>query len=202
MTEENPELLIRCGWLTQDPIYLAYHDTEWGRPVYEARRLFEMLCLEGMQAGLSWITILKRREAYRQAFAAFDPEKIASFTEKDVEKLMQNAGIIRNRRKIEAIIQNARCYLRLSAEQSFSDFLWGFVGNKPQQHGYEQLSEIPASSEVSRQMSKALKQHGFKFVGETICYAFMQAVGMVNDHLTGCFCYQELKKNGDTLHSV
>ncbi|MFT8362413.1 MAG: DNA-3-methyladenine glycosylase I [Sporolactobacillus sp.] len=182
----------RCDWKTTDPLYLSYHDTEWGRPVHDSRQLFAMLCLEGMQAGLSWLTVLKRREAYYEAFADFDPEQIATFSQERVEELMANAAIIRNRRKITAIIQNARGYLQLEKETTFSNFLWSFVAGSTQHHRYTAIEQVPAASAASRAMSRALKQRGYKFVGETICYAFMQAVGMVNDHLTSCFCYDQI----------
>lgn len=185
----------RCDWHTSDPLYIAYHDQEWGRPVRESQALFEMLCLEGMQAGLSWITILKRRENYRRAFAGFDPVKIAGFTEDKVEKLMQNAGIIRNRRKIQAIIVNARSFLEVEKTRPFSEYIWSFVGARPLIHHYAAHDEIPSVSRESALMSRDLKQKGFKYVGETICYAFMQATGMVNDHETGCFCYAEIAGN-------
>ncbi|RYL93177.1 DNA-3-methyladenine glycosylase I [Sporolactobacillus sp. THM19-2] len=193
----------RCDWHTDDPVYIDYHDREWGRPVYDSKKLFEMLCLEGMQAGLSWITILKRREAYRRAFAGFDPEIISEFTEDQVGALMQNSGIIRNRRKIRSIIQNARSFLELEKEQSFSTYLWRIVGGQPITHCYHSASEIPSSSVESRMMSRNLKKCGFSFVGETICYAFMQAVGMVNDHETTCFCYAQIRdQNRLDNHSV
>lgn len=182
----------RCAWRTEDPIYIAYHDTEWGRPIYDSRALFEMLCLEGMQAGLSWITILKRRDNYRHAFAGFDPGEIARFTDGKEVSLMQDAGIIRNRRKIHAIIVNARCLLEIEKTRSFSDYIWSFVGGYPVTHRFLTHDEIPAASKESVLMSRELKKRGFQFVGETICYAFMQATGMVNDHETGCFCYSEI----------
>ncbi|MFX3617239.1 MAG: DNA-3-methyladenine glycosylase I [Sporolactobacillus sp.] len=182
----------RCAWPTSDPLYLAYHDQEWGRPLHDPQKLFELLCLEGMQAGLSWITVLKRRENYRRDFNGFDPREIADFTPEKVNELMEDRGIIRNRRKIEAIINNARCLLVIAEERSFSDYLWSFTGGRTIQHHYTELSEIPASTEESRKMSKDLKKRGFKFVGETICYAFMQSAGMVNDHQTRCFCYQQI----------
>lgn len=184
----------RCHWPTNDPLYLDYHDNEWGRPQYDSRALFEMLCLEGMQAGLSWITILKRRDNYRSAFAGFNPSLIANFNDKKIDELMNDSGIIRNRRKIEAIVANARAFLAIEEERTFSNFIWSFVGGKPVNHAYANASEIPSSTDTSREMSRALKQKGFKFVGETICYAYMQAVGMANDHETGCFCYEEIAR--------
>ncbi|MCI1881475.1 MAG: DNA-3-methyladenine glycosylase I [Sporolactobacillus sp.] len=182
----------RCAWCTSDPLYLAYHDREWGRPQHDARALFEMLCLEGMQAGLSWITILKRRENYRRAFDHFDPQLIAQYSPQKIDALMQNAGIIRNRRKIEAIVGNARSCLAIAAKQPFADYMWSFVGGRPILHHYSSPGAIPGADDTSRRMSAELKKRGFRFVGEKICYAFMQATGMVNDHETGCFCYQEI----------
>lgn len=180
----------RCGWVTQDPLYLDYHDNEWGVPQREGKKLFEMICLEGQQAGLSWITVLKKRENYRHAFHNFDPQRVAAMTAQDVDNLLQNAGIIRHRGKIEAIIGNARAYLAMEENgESFSDFIWGFVDNQPQVAHAALLAEIPASTPVSDALSKALKKRGFKFVGSTICYAFMQACGLVNDHVVGCICY-------------
>ncbi|WKW42560.1 DNA-3-methyladenine glycosylase I [Kosakonia cowanii] len=180
----------RCGWVTQDPLYLDYHDNEWGVPQRDGKKLFEMICLEGQQAGLSWITVLKKRENYRHAFHNFDPQRVAAMTAQDVDNLLQNAGIIRHRGKIEAIIGNARAYLAMEANgESFSDFIWRFVDNQPQIAHAALLAEIPASTPVSDALSKALKKRGFKFVGSTICYAFMQACGLVNDHVVGCICY-------------
>jgi len=179
-----------CGWVTQDPLYLDYHDNEWGVPQREGKKLFEMICLEGQQAGLSWITVLKKRENYRHAFHNFDPQRVAAMTPQDVDSLLQNDGIIRHRGKIEAIIGNARAYLAMEENgESFSDFIWGFVDNQPQVAHAALLAEIPASTPVSDALSKALKKRGFKFVGSTICYAFMQACGLVNDHVVGCICY-------------
>lgn len=182
----------RCPWVTQDPQYIAYHDTQWGRPVTDSRELFEKLCLDGQQAGLSWLTILKRSDGYRRAFANFDPQQIARFGAEDVERLRQDSGIIRNRLKIESIIKNARAYLAMEAEGiDFATFLWSFVGGKVQINHWQSVSEAPTSSPESDAMSKALKQRGFNFVGTTICYAFMQAVGMVNDHELGCPCHAQ-----------
>ena len=180
----------RCGWVSQDPLYIAYHDSEWGVPQRDNQQLFEMICLEGQQAGLSWITVLKKRENYREAFHHFDPIKVAAMTEEDVEKLVQNAGIIRHRGKIQAIIGNARAFLEMEANgESFNDFVWSFVDNHPQVSHVAALSEIPTTTPASDALSKALKKRGFKFVGSTICYSFMQACGLVNDHVTTCFCY-------------
>ena len=186
-TTPDPSL-PRCGWATSDPLYLAYHDEEWGVPVHDDRRLFEMLILEGAQAGLSWLTILKRREGYRQAFQEFDPEKIARFGEKDVGRLLTDPGIIRNRAKVEATIKNAQAYLDLVEETGSLDaFLWGLVGGKPRINHWKTMKEIPPETPESKAMSKELKRRGFGFVGSTICYAFMQAVGMVDDHVATCF---------------
>lgn len=180
----------RCGWVTQDPLYLAYHDNEWGVAQKEDKKLFEMICLEGQQAGLSWITVLKKRENYRQAFHQFDPVRVAAMTAEDVEALVQNAGIIRHRGKIEAIIGNARAYLAMAQNgEPFSEFVWGFVDHTPQVTQATTLSEIPTSTLASDALSKALKKRGFKFVGTTICYSFMQACGLVNDHITSCICH-------------
>jgi DNA-3-methyladenine glycosylase I len=182
--------LPRCGWATSDPLYIAYHDQEWGRPVHDGRRLFEMLILEGAQAGLSWITILKRREGYREAFHGFDPERIARYGEKDVARLMADPGIIRNRAKVEAAIRNARACLDLNENGGLSPFLWKFVGGEPKVNHWRTLKEVPAETPESKAMSKELKRRGFGFVGPTVCYAFMQATGMVNDHVLSCFLRQ------------
>jgi DNA-3-methyladenine glycosylase I len=180
--------LPRCGWATSDPVYLAYHDEEWGVPVHDDRRLFEMLILEGAQAGLSWITILKRREGYRRAFEGFDPERIARYGKRDVTRLLKDPGIIRNRAKVEATIKNAQAYLALVEEAGSLDrFLWQFMGGKPKVNRWKTLKEIPAETPESKALSKELKRRGFGFVGSTICYAFMQAVGMVDDHVLSCF---------------
>ena len=185
--------LPRCGWATSDPLYIAYHDEEWGRPVHDDRRLFEMLILEGAQAGLSWITILRRRETYRQAFEGFDPARIARYGAKDVERLMADPGIIRNRAKIEATIKNAQAFLAVAKTVGgFAPFLWQFVGGAPKINQW-QGGEVPAESPESKAMSKELKRRGFGFVGPTICYAFMQAVGMVDDHVLTCFLRQKKK---------
>jgi DNA-3-methyladenine glycosylase I len=180
----------RCGWVTQDPLYLAYHDEEWGVPQMDGKKLFEMICLEGQQAGLSWITVLKKRENYRNAFHQFDPEKVAAMGPEDVERLVLDAGIIRHRGKIEAIIGNARAYLAMEQNgEPFTRFVWSFVDNEPQVTQAETLAGIPTSTPASDALSKALKKRGFKFVGTTICYSFMQACGLVNDHITGCICH-------------
>ena len=179
----------RCGWCGEDPLYVDYHDKEWGVPIYESRALFEKLILDGFQAGLSWITILRKRDAFIEAFDQFDPQKIAKYDQKDVDRLLGNAGIVRHRGKIEATIANAKVFLEIEAEEpgGFSGFLWGFIGEKPLQPKPKNLKQIPAETDISKAMSKALKKKGFKFCGPTIVYAFMQAVGMVNDHVEGCF---------------
>lgn len=180
----------RCSWVGKDPIYQEYHDEVWGRPVKDSQTLFAKLCLDGQQAGLSWITILKKQQNYEQAFFDFDPKQIVKLTDADVEKLMQNKGIVRNRLKINSIIKNANAYLAIEAEgQEFSDFIWSFVDHKVIVNSWPTMREVPTSTPESDAMSKALKKRGFNFVGTTICYAFMQAVGMVNDHTTDCFCY-------------
>mgnify|MGYP004713389109 FL=1 len=180
----------RCSWVSQDPLYIAYHDTEWGVAQKDNQKLFEMICLEGQQAGLSWITVLKKRENYRVAFHQFDPQKVAAMGPDDVEVLLQNAGIIRHRGKIQAIIGNARAMLLMQENgESFADFVWSFVDHTPQVTHAESGAGIPTTTPASDALSKALKKRGFKFVGTTICYSFMQACGLVNDHVTGCFCH-------------
>lgn len=182
----------RCGWVSQDPIYLAYHDTEWGVPITEGQALFEMLCLEGQMAGLSWLTVLKKRENYRNAFHQFDPQAVALMNEDDIERLMQDSGIIRHRGKIAAIIANARAMLAMEAQgEPFNTFIWAFVDNAPQIHRHADYRTAPTFSPVSDALSKALKKKGFKFVGTTTCYSFMQACGLINDHVTGCFCHPD-----------
>ncbi len=180
--------MIRCGWCGTDPLYVKYHDEEWGKPVYDDRILFEFLILEGAQAGLSWITILKRREGYKNAFADFDVQKVAAFTEADEERLMNDPGIIRNRLKVKAAIGNARLFIAIQKEfGSFSDFIWGFLPNKkPIVNVVKSMADVPARTEISDAISKDMKKRGFKFFGTTICYAHMQATGMVNDHIEGC----------------
>jgi DNA-3-methyladenine glycosylase I len=177
----------RCPWATRDPIYVAYHDTEWGVPERDSRALYEKLILDGFQAGLSWITILRKREAFRKAFDGFDPARIARYNSKKVERLMQDAGIVRNRAKIEGAIASARAYLELEAEQGFSKYLWDFVDGRSIRNNFRHIGEVPAETELSRQIAKDLKARGFKFCGPTIVYAFMQAVGMVDDHLVDCW---------------
>ena len=186
----------RCEWAGNQAVYIRYHDREWGVPVHNDRKLFEMLLLEGAQAGLSWITILNKRPGYRKAFDRFDPVKIAGYGPERVQELMGNAGIIRNRLKINAAITNAQAYLQLREEiGSLSDFLWQFVDGKPIVNSWKTQKEVPASTPVSEAMSKSLKKRGFKFVGPTICYAFMQAVGIVNDHTLSCFRHAEIVDN-------
>ena len=183
----------RCGWEGTDPLYVAYHDTEWCVPLHDDLKLFEFIILEGMQAGLSWITILKKLENYRKAFDNFNPEKMARYTQKKLSSLMADKGIIRNRLKIEASVQNARAYLSVQEKYgSFDSYLWQFVDGSPLKNTWRRLEEIPAKTDVSTSMSKDMKEKGFKFVGPTICYAHMQAIGMVNDHLVTCFRYEEV----------
>jgi len=186
-------MLRRCEWAGTDPLYVAYHDQEWGVPVHDDRLLFEFLVLEGMQAGLSWMTILKNRDNFRQALDGFDPAKIATYDETKVAELLNNPGIIRNRMKIRATIDNARSFLKVQEEfGSFDAYLWQFVGGRPIVNTWKSMHEIPAQSEEAVQMSKDLVRRGFRFVGPTICYAHMQATGMINDHVVNCFRYQEL----------
>ena len=186
----------RCEWATGDETYIAYHDTEWGVPVHDDKKLFEMLILEGAQAGLSWLTILKRRENYRQAYDGFDPVKIAQWDQEKIESLLRNPGIIRNRLKVAAARTNAKAFLEVSGEfGSFDGFIWSFVGGRPMRNSWKDIREVPATTPESGRMSKELKKRGFKFIGPTICYAFMQAVGMVNDHTVDCFRHKVLKKN-------
>lgn len=188
-------LRTRCPWAGSDPLYRRYHDTEWGVPVHNDRKLFEMLILEGAQAGLSWITILKKRTNYQKAFNGFNPTTIAQFTPHKVRELLKNDGIVRNRSKIEATIQNARSFLLVQEEfGSFDSYLWQFAGGSPKHNTWKSLKEIPAKTPDSDAMSKDLKARGFAFVGSTICYAFMQAVGMVNDHTIDCFRYRQLRR--------
>ena len=187
----------RCFWCGTEPVYVAYHDEEWGVPLHDDRRLFEMLILEGAQAGLSWLTILKKREHYREAFENFDPARVAAYGPREVQRLLANPGIVRNRLKIAATIQNARGVLKLQEQHgSLDKFLWSYVGGKPRQNAWKAMGQIPARTEQSDAMSKDLKKFGFNFVGSTICYAFMQATGMVNDHFTDCFRYTPIKALG------
>ncbi|MCU0836341.1 MAG: DNA-3-methyladenine glycosylase I [Chromatiaceae bacterium] len=187
----------RCAWCGEDPLYRAYHDEEWGVPSYAERHLFEMLVLEGAQAGLSWLTILRKREGYRRAFDGFDPERIARYGEADCTRLLADAGIVRNRLKIEATIANARALLDLRERgRSFSEILWAHVGGVPRQNRWRSLAEVPAKTPESDAMSRELKALGFRFVGSTICYALMQAVGMVNDHTSDCFRHEQVAQMG------
>ena len=188
--------LIRCGWrgMAGDPLYEAYHDTEWGVPEYDSRALWEKLVLDGFQAGLAWITILRKRDGFRAAFDNFDPEKVARYGEADRARLMADAAIVRSNGKIDAAIAGAKIYLDMADHgEDFSDFLWAFVGGKPVQNGFRAITDVPAQTQVAADMSKALKAKGFKYVGPVIVYAFMQATGLVNDHLTDCHCHERIR---------
>ncbi|WP_228550549.1 DNA-3-methyladenine glycosylase I [Endozoicomonas sp. OPT23] len=181
----------RCSWCTDDPLYIQYHDEEWGVPCHDDQKLFEFLILEGAQAGLSWITILKRREGFRKAFAGFDVKKVAKFSEDDIERLLQDEGIIRNRLKVNSAITNAKAFIKIQKEfGSFDEYIWSFVGDEPIRNQWQSMSDVPVTTPESDAMSKDLKKRGFKFVGSTICYAYMQAMGMVDDHLISCPSYQ------------
>lgn len=183
----------RCPWVGDDPLYVAYHDREWGVPLHDDRALFEFLILEGAQAGLSWLTILRKREHYRRAFDGFDPERVARYGEARVRKLLADPGIVRNELKIRGAIRNARAFLAVGRDHgTFDRFIWQFVGGRPRRNAWRRLADVPARTPESDAMSRALRQLGFTFVGSTICYAFMQAVGMVNDHLTTCFRYRQV----------
>ena len=182
---------MRCGWPGVDPLYVAYHDTEWGVPEFDDRALFEKLLLDGFQAGLSWITILRKRDNFRAAFDGFEADRIVRYGPDKIESLMADAGIVRNRMKVEGAVLSARAYLDIMEKQGFSAYLWDFLDGKPIQNSFRGLEEVPAETELARRMSKDLKQRGFKFCGPTIVYAFMQATGMVNDHLVGCFRHAE-----------
>ena len=185
----------RCEWCGSDPLYIAYHDDEWGVPVHDDRLLFEFLTLEGAQAGLSWLTILKRREGYRKAFDDFDVERIANYTQNDIDRLLADEGIIRNRLKVQSTIRNAQGTLKIREEHGSLDaFLWRYVDGVPLQNAWASMKELPAQTKISDAMSRDLKKLGFNFVGPTICYAFMQAVGMVNDHATDCYRHREIMK--------
>ncbi len=185
----------RCDWSGTEPIYVDYHDKEWGVPVHDDRMHFEMIILDGAQAGLSWITILKRRDSYREAFDNFDAFKVSRYDDKKAEKLLTNPGIIRNRLKVNSAVKNARAFLKIQKEfGSFDDYIWQFVNHKTIQNKWKKMSELPAKTAESDAMSKDLKKRGFSFVGSTICYAYMQAAGMINDHITNCFRYKEVKK--------
>ena len=189
----------RCEWAGKDPLYLDYHDKEWGVAVYDDDKLFEFLILETFQAGLSWITVLRKRENFRKAFDNFNYKKIATYQEEKYESLMQDAGIIRNRLKIRATISNAQAFINIQEEfGSFSKYIWGFVDGKPIQNSFKKLSELPAKTTLSDKLSKDLKKRGFKFVGSTVIYAHMQATGMVNDHVTSCFRHKEVTTNSQS----
>jgi DNA-3-methyladenine glycosylase I len=185
----------RCSWCGKDALYVAYHDQEWGVPLHDEQKLFEFLILEGAQAGLSWLTILKKRDAYRTAYYQFDIEKVARFNSRSIERLINNSGIVRNRLKIEASIYNARAFLEVQDEfGSFDKFIWQYVDHQPIQNQWKRLRDIPTSNRESEQMSEDLRQRGFRFVGPTICYSYMQAVGMVNDHIVDCFRHKQVAK--------
>ena len=191
----DPSEPVRCTWALSDPLNLEYHDREWGVPLRDDRALFELLCLEGAQAGLSWTTILRKRDGYRQAFAGFDPARIRAFDDGDVERLLADPGIVRNRAKVRSVISNADAFLVLTDELgSFSDYLWSFVGGSPVQNRWEGMGTIPAETEVSKKLSRDLKGRGFSFVGPTIVYAFMQSAGLVNDHVVTCFRHAEVAR--------
>lgn len=186
----------RCGWPDTDPLYVAYHDEEWGVPEHDDRALFEKLMLDGFQAGLSWITILRKRDAFRAAFDGFDAEIMACYDDEKCQSLMSNTGIVRNRAKIAASITNARSFLAIQEEQGFANYLWGFVDGRPVTNSYDNLHDVPAKTPLAETISRDLKARGFRFVGPVIVYAFMQATGMVNDHLTGCFRHGECARLG------
>ncbi len=182
----------RCAWAGDLPIYIDYHDNEWGQPVHDDNKLFEMLILEGMQAGLSWLTVLKKREAFRAAFDGFDPGKVALYNETKIQELLANEEIIRNRLKINAAVANAKAFLKVQEKYgSFDNFIWAYVGHKPVLNHWAEMGEVPAKTQISDKISKDLKGMGFKFAGSTIIYSFMQATGMVNDHFMGCFLYKQ-----------
>lgn len=188
MNSENPKKLKRCRWCGDDPLYVRYHDEEWGVPVHDDRKLFEMLILEGAQAGLSWITVLRKRDNYRRVMDNFDPETVAAYGRRKLNALMRDAGIIRNKSKLESTVTNARAFLEVqSAHGSFDAYLWDFVDGEPILNRFRSMKQVPASTPLSDTISKDLKKRGFKFVGTTICYAYIQAVGLVNDHVTTCF---------------
>jgi DNA-3-methyladenine glycosylase I len=185
----------RCEWCGEDSLYMSYHDQEWGVPVHEDRLHFEMIILDGAQAGLSWITILKRRETYREAFDNFDAQKVARYSDKKIGRLLKDPGIIRNRLKVKSAVTNAKAFLKIQKEfGSFDKYIWQFAGHRTIQNKWKSLKELPAKTPESDAMSKELKKRGFSFVGSTICYAYMQAAGMVNDHVMDCFRYREVKK--------
>jgi DNA-3-methyladenine glycosylase I len=189
-------MLTRCAWCGTDPLYVAYHDEEWGVPVYDDQKLFEMLILEGAQAGLSWLTILRKRAHYRQVFDNFDPQRVAGYDAARVAELLADPGIVRNRLKVQAAVQNAQAFLAVQDEfGTFAGYIWRFVDGRPVQNSWQSVAEIPVQTAESQAMSRDLVQRGFKFVGPTICYAFMQAVGMVNDHTVDCFRYEAVKRS-------
>ncbi len=186
----------RCAWVSDDELYIQYHDQEWGVPQHDDQKLFELLILEGAQAGLSWYTILKKRENYSQAFDNFEAKKIAGYDNKKIQELLNNQGIVRNRLKIESTLRNAKAFLEIQKNYgSFNQYIWSFVGGKPIVNKFNELKDIPAKTDISDKMSKSLKKQGFNFVGSTICYAFMQAVGMVNDHTVDCFRYEQVSSD-------
>lgn len=183
-------MVKRCDWVTIEPLYIEYHDKEWGVPIFDDRLLFVMICLEGAQAGLSWWTILQKRENYRQAFDGFEAEKIVRYSDEKIQELLENSGIVRNRLKIQSVITNAKAFLKIQEEHgSFSNYIWSFVDHKPIINKWKTIKDVPVTTDISDRMSKQLKKDGFKFVGSTICYSFMQAVGLVNDHTLKCFCH-------------
>ena len=187
----------RCDWAGSDPLYVAYHDREWGVPLHDEQLLFEFLALEGAQAGLSWLTILKKRDNYRRAFADFDPRKVARFDRRRIERLLQDPGIVRNRLNVESTVDNAKAFLKVQKEfGSFDAYIWEYVDRQPLQNRWRRMGDLPAKTPLSETISKDLKKRGFRFVGSTICYAFMQATGMVNDHTLDCFRYKECKALG------
>jgi DNA-3-methyladenine glycosylase I len=197
MSDQAADNLLRCPWSKQDPLYISYHDQEWGVPEYDDQALYEKLVLDGFQAGLSWITILRKRENFRRAFDGFDPEKIARYRSAKIERLMKDAGIVRNRAKIEGAVLSARAWLEVMEKgPGFSKLLWEFVDGRPKVNRFRSVRQVPAETTVSRAMSKELAQRGFKFCGPTIVYAFMQAVGMVNDHLLSCYRHAAVQKLG------
>ena len=197
MSDQAADDLLRCPWSKQDPLYISYHDQEWGVPEYDDQALYEKLVLDGFQAGLSWITILRKRENFRRAFDGFDPEKIARYRSAKIERLMKDAGIVRNRAKIEGAVLSARAWLELMEKgPGFSKLLWEFVDGRPKVNRFRSVRQVPAETAVSRAMSKELAQRGFKFCGPTIVYAFMQAVGMVNDHLVSCYRHAAVQELG------
>ena len=196
-------MLKRCDWCLKNDLYVNYHDNEWGTPVHDDRKIFEFLLLEGVQAGLSWLTVLRKRNNYREAFDDYDPEIIAEYGEEKIAELMNNAGIIRNKLKINSAVKNAKAFLRIQEEfGSFDKYIWNFIDGKPMQNSYKSLKDIPAETEISRIISKDLKKRGFTFVGPTIVYSHMQATGMVNDHLIDCFRYLELRIISDSEQHI